>query len=137
MLNFQKEIERILHQVGDYDSFMTDDQFSRCYRISETVLEINKQTNDIVIIFLEDRFEFQTLLYNPAWYPTQVVKGNKVIPIVITYENGRAHSARNWCIFRETSEGVARMLMSAVPQGLAHNSRWVTKEIAFEQMALW
>lgn len=123
MLNLQKEVERILDQAGDYYSFKMDEQFSRIYRISDAFLEVSKLKNNIVVAFLNDRFEFQRLPYNPGWYPIQAIKDNDVIPIVINYENGRAHSARNWNIFLDLAKEVSKKLTGIQPEVMPQNHR--------------
>ena len=137
MLNLQREVERILEQTGDHDRFITDEQFTATYRLTDDTLVVTKVKKDIVVKFSDDRFEFQRLSFNPGWYPIQVVKGNEVISIVINYENGRAHSARNWHQFLDLAEEVPRKLMGIQPEVLTSDHKQMSDKNVFEQMTLW
>ncbi|AFM42992.1 hypothetical protein Desaci_4130 [Desulfosporosinus acidiphilus SJ4] len=137
MLNFQKEIERILKQAGDYPSFRLDEEFSKIFRISDVLLEVSKTKDAIAIIIGSARFEFLSLPYNLAWYPIQVIEGDEVISIVINYENGRAYSARNWLDFWDKAEEVAKNITDTDPETLVLEHKQIAEGIAFEQMSLW
>ncbi|WP_088186356.1 hypothetical protein [Desulfosporosinus sp. FKA] len=137
MLNLQTEVERVLHRACDYNSFMNDEQFFKVYQYPTISLVVTKRNNDVTVTFGDERFEFQRLPYNSAWYPIQVVKGNEVTSIVINYENGRAYSARNWLAFWDLAEEVAKKITDTDPEILVLEQKQIAKGIAFGQMSLW
>ncbi|EGW40489.1 hypothetical protein [Desulfosporosinus sp. OT] len=137
MFSLQREVEWIFEYTGDCDCFITNDQFSRTYQLSDDTLSITKVKDLITVAFADVHFEFKHLKYNPSWYPIQVVKNNEVISIVIDYENGRAYSARNYNRFWDLAEEIGKMIagMNAEVLGTVHEP--INEKTLFEQMSFW
>ena len=137
MLNLQREVERIIKHTGDYDCFITDEQFSRTYRFKDDTLVLTKTKDLIKVIFSDFHFEFKSLTHNPRWYPIQVVKGNEVISILINYENGRAYSARNWYRFSDLAQELGRLITGMEVEVLNQDHEQMNDETLFKQISLW
>ncbi|MDR3543258.1 MAG: hypothetical protein P4L69_20200 [Desulfosporosinus sp.] len=137
MLSLQKEVERILGHTGDYDCFITDEQFSRTYQLANDNLSLTKVKDSIMVVCSDVQFEFKRLKYNPSWYPIQVAKSNEVISIIIDYENGRAYSARNWNRFCDLAEETAKLIAGIDVQILGQGNERMNQRALFEQMSFW
>ena len=137
MLNLQREVERIIKHTGDLYRFITDEQFFKTYRLSNDTLSLTRIKDLITVIFSEVHFEFKRLTYNPSWYPIRVVKDNEVISIVIDYENGRAHSARNWNRFQDLAEEMNKTITGRDVEFLNQNHQPMNEEPLFKQMTFW
>lgn len=136
VLNLEREIERILKNTNDYDRFITDDDFSKTYRLNDSDLVLTKRKEAITVNFLDYSFEFKLLQYS-EWYPVQVVKGQEIISIVINYENGRAHSALSWHRFKDFAEEIAQMITGVDAEIAEYGPRQQMDETAFKQLSLW
>lgn len=137
MLSLQREVERIINHSGDYDHFVTDEQFVKTYRLSNDTLSLTR-INDVITVIISDvHFEFKRLTYNPSWYPIHVVKDNEVISIVIDYENGRAHSARNWNRFQDLAEEMSKMITGRDVEVLNQCHQQINEKPLFKQISFW
>jgi hypothetical protein len=142
MLSLQTEIERILEQTGDFHNFKNQEHFSGDYQIRKNVLTITRTMDDISIAFKDDCFEFQRQKYNPAWYPIKVQSGSETISIIIRFENGPAHSAKNWFRFIDLADKAAIEIAAIKIAGIdlevmTSINKPRKKDGVFEQMSLW
>ena len=137
MLSLQREIERIIKHVDDYDCFIKDNQFLRTYELSGNTLSVTKSEDFITVTASDVLFEFKRLPYNPSWYPIQVVKDSEVISIVIEYENSRAHSVRNWSRFQDIAKEISNMITGMDVEVLNQSNASTDEKAQFKQMSFW
>ena len=60
-----------------------------------------------------------------------------MISIVIEYENGRAHSARNWSRFQDIAEEISKMIMGMDVEVMNQSNALMNEKALFKQMSFW
>lgn len=142
MLKFQEEIERIL-KVGDsYQAFSNEEKFERCFSLGNSTLALTKTGDNINMAFggqVKRTFEFALQQFNPAWNPIAVTREGERIPIVIKFDGSPAFSVKNWHIFREESDDMARLLAVSDAKIKLPEQEVVAKATTeqFQQLSLW